>query len=250
MSEAEFRFVLDGLVQGVRNDGRGLNVFRGFAVTPDVIPQANGSARVSRKGELDVTIGVKCELSDETQVRLSVEQRPDLEAILREFVIGNFGSSLILPTPWLLNIDVLVSKDNGALLDAIVVGIYAALSTVRLPQCVVTLDEGRKRVFMDDKPQNALKLDLSELPLVLTFGLIHGNLLVVDPDSLEEQLLTNSADKQTASALVAVFATATGLKGVRKFGLGCLDAQYLAGLLGMADKRIAALRESLQVAFQ
>lgn len=191
MSEAESSFVVDGLVQGLRNDGRGLSAFRGFSMTFDVIPQANSSVRIFRDSDLDLTIGVKCELSDqsESEVRVSIEQHPDLEPIIREYVANKFDLTSQWPVPWNVNIDVLVSKSNGALIDMIVAGIYAALGKLKVPRCAVLVDEGKKKVFMDDKIENFFGLDVfSGLPLALSFGLVGEGLLFVDPDALEAKI--------------------------------------------------------------
>lgn len=243
MSEAESSFVVDGLVQGLRNDGRTLTAFRGFSMTFDVIPQANSSVRIFRETDLDLTIGVKCELSEESELRVNIEQHPDLEPIIREYVANKFDLTSQWPVPWNVNIDVLVSKSNGALIDMIVAGIYAALGKLKVPRCAVLVDEGKKKVFMDDKVENFLALDVfSGLPLALSFGIVGEGLLFVDPDALEEQILKTHG----SGVLVTVFGKEDGICGIRKFGKGLMDPGYLKSLTEVASGLLTELRKALQ----
>ena len=46
ISRSEKAFIEEGVLQGMRNDGRGRLDYRTLGVTPDVLPQTNGSARV------------------------------------------------------------------------------------------------------------------------------------------------------------------------------------------------------------
>ena len=63
MSEPEKKFVVDGIAQNIRADGRGRLDYRFLSVEVGLLPLANGSARVTLvTGETEVIVAVKAEL--------------------------------------------------------------------------------------------------------------------------------------------------------------------------------------------
>ncbi len=133
---------------------------------------------------------------------------------------------------WHISIDILVSREsNGSLIDMISAGIFTALSTLRLPECTVLMDEGKRRIFLKD---NALfALDTKGLPLALSFGLLDGGIVCVDPDAAEEACL----------AVITLFGP--GMCGMRKAGKGTIDAEYLTSLGNLGEKLLSDFRAKL-----
>jgi exosome complex RNA-binding protein Rrp42 (RNase PH superfamily) len=237
MSTALSHFILDGLHQGLRNDSRTLTAFRGFSLLFHPIPQANSSVRVLRS-DLDITIGIKCELSDTPEIKLCIEQFPHIEALLREFMIRKAPLES-LGTSWTVAIDVLVSKSNGSLIDAVAVGIYAALAKLRLPACSAYIDEGKKKIIMHEK--NQVSIDVKGIPLVLSLGLVEGGVLFVDPDLCEEELLAAGS----SGSLIVVVGGEGGVEGVRKVGLGSVDVEFVGGVVDVAGKLLGRLKNEV-----
>ncbi|KAJ4460100.1 putative exosome complex component RRP42 [Paratrimastix pyriformis] len=65
LSAGERSFIEDGIAAGIRVDGRAPFTFREMTLEVDVLPQANGSARLqlgSRTSKTNVLVGVKAEL--------------------------------------------------------------------------------------------------------------------------------------------------------------------------------------------
>ncbi len=58
LSEGEKEYIVQGVEQGLRTDGRGLLEFRALQFELGIIPQASGSARL-HLGPTDVIVAVK-----------------------------------------------------------------------------------------------------------------------------------------------------------------------------------------------
>ena len=62
LSDAEKLFLVHGIEENCRNDGRMCLDYREFTVRTDIVSSANGSARVKMEGSTDVLVGIKAEL--------------------------------------------------------------------------------------------------------------------------------------------------------------------------------------------
>ena len=64
LSEPERKFIVDGVRQDLRHDGRGRLDYRHLGVEGGLLPLANGSSRVTLlSGETEVLVAVKAELA-------------------------------------------------------------------------------------------------------------------------------------------------------------------------------------------
>jgi len=63
ISAGERKFIIEGIQQNLRNDGRTILDMRPFSVETGMIPQTNGSARV-KLSSTDVLVGIKVEIGD------------------------------------------------------------------------------------------------------------------------------------------------------------------------------------------
>lgn len=92
-------------------------------------------------------------------------------------------------TCWVLYIDALILDLDGAALDATSVAIKAALSDARIPKVDVVQGESPEdepEYELDDDPDQAVRLDVTRLPLAMSVCLL-GSAAVVDPTAEEEE---------------------------------------------------------------
>jgi exosome complex RNA-binding protein Rrp42 (RNase PH superfamily) len=65
ISSGEKSYLVLGVEQGLRHDGRGVLDFRGFSIRGGVLPQCNGSARISVEGgKTTILAAVKVEVGE------------------------------------------------------------------------------------------------------------------------------------------------------------------------------------------
>jgi exosome complex component RRP42 len=246
--DAEVAYLLDGLAQNIRNDGRGCDEARAFEVEYEVVPSANSSCRVKRGSDTEVIVAIKAELGAPLVnnpscgiVRFSCEfssllaEEASVEAIINDFVLSHFRTEQLCVydsmLAWTLCIDCLVESSNGSLLDVIALALRLALKSLVLPKVLVHPPEeaGEKpRVAFDENILEAV--DASTLPLSLSLG-ITADRLFIDPDGLEERV----SARASGSGLINVFAHESGkICGVRKVGEAVVDPEVMPGLVNLA----------------
>ena len=108
LSASEREFLLRGVDQGLRADGRGRHDFRSFEVETGLAPQTNGSARLRcPHAQTDIVVGVKLEIAEpkpeqpgEGYLNFSVDWCAPLTSrtVLAAVVWGNVRSNR-LPLP-------------------------------------------------------------------------------------------------------------------------------------------------------
>ena len=222
IGDAERRYIIAGAEQNVRSDGREQHDVRRIELQLGVIPQATGSARVRLAGT-DVIVAVKAEIGapedarpDAGRLLFSVELSPvaspafrgrggdELAAELttaleRSMHIGPGAAHAPLDvsalrivagkTCWVLHVDALLLDLGGAAIDAISVGVKAALADARIPRVELVQgdDPGDEPEYeVDDDPEAATRLDVARLPLTLSVCRL-GSACVLDPTAEEEE---------------------------------------------------------------
>ncbi|XP_026883093.1 exosome complex component RRP42 isoform X2 [Electrophorus electricus] len=231
ISEAEKVYIMHGVRDDLRVDGRGCEDYRHMEIETDVVSNTDGSAKV-RMGHTDVLVGIKAELRRprpnvpdegylEFFVDCSANATPEFEGRGGEelgvelsntlYKVFNSHRSLDLRSLcvcpgehcWVLYVDVLLLQCDGNLFDAMSIAIKAALFNTRIPKVRVLEDEeGGKEIELSDDPYDCLRLRV-------------GHRHVVDA-TLQEKACS------AASLLVAV--TPRGaVTCVRKLGAGSLD---------------------------
>ncbi|KAF8072975.1 EXOSC7 [Scenedesmus sp. PABB004] len=259
ISAGERVFIVGGIEQGVRNDGRARGDFRPLELEANVVAQADGSARL-HLGSTDVLVGVKVELGspdsarpDHGQVLVSVEcsscASPEfkgrggegwgielasaLEASLVGAPAGGGGLDLaalcLLPgkVAWVVYVDALVLNDGGNVLDALSIAARAALGLTRVYKVELTMDEGEDPEVELSGEREAAPLDVSAVPVIVTVSQV-GARSVVDL-SLEEEPCA-------AAALSVAVNSAARVVGVTKSGAGGLDPSLAQEMIEVAQK--------------
>ncbi|XP_068092430.1 exosome complex component RRP42 [Hyperolius riggenbachi] len=266
LSEAEKVYILHGVQDDLRTDGRGCEDYRGIEVETDVVSNTTGSARV-KIGHTDILVGVKAEIAApklerpregflEFFVDCSANAAPEFEGRGGEelgteianmlYKIFDNKSSVdleslcILPCEhcWALYIDVVLLECGGNLFDTISVGVKAALFNARIPKVrVLEDDEGTKDIELSDDPYDCMRLSVEGVPCIVTLNKI-GHRHVVDATLQEEAC-------SLASLLVAVNSKGT-VTCIRKMGKGSLDPESIFEMIETGKRVTKSLHLSLQ----
>lgn len=271
ISEAERRFLLDGLAQGMRVDGRGCFDYRRVAFDTGTVPSATGSCRL-RAGETDLIVAIKCDMAkpsrarpDAGDLRVSVDCAASvsvslgldgrdaddygrqLSVILESLCAGDNvvdrGALCIVPGlfAWEVHVDVMVLASGGNLLDAATLALCAALGETVLPkvEIVEAMEEGEMvQLKVDDRPEVGTPIPLQRLPLCVTVAQVKDQFLI---DVTNEEKMC--AD---ASICVVVDARKGDVIGLQKLGRGMFDVATLPSMLERCRAAAAALMQQLE----
>uniref|UniRef100_A0A8B9J3B8 Exosome component 7 n=1 Tax=Amazona collaria TaxID=241587 RepID=A0A8B9J3B8_9PSIT len=247
LSEPEKLYIVHGVQEDLRVDGRGCEDYRCAEVETDVVSNTSGSARV-KLGNTDILVGVKAEMGTpkiekpdegylEFCVDCSANATPEFEGRGGEelgteitstfYTVFSSENSVDLKSLcinprehcWVLYVDVLLLVCGGNLFDAISIAVKAALFNTRIPKVRVLEDEeGSKEIELSDDPYDCIRLNVENVPLIVTLSKI-GYRHVVDA-TLEEEACS------LASLLVSV--TSKGaLTSIKKVGRGSLDPESI-----------------------
>ncbi|KAF6099264.1 exosome component 7 [Phyllostomus discolor] len=197
LSEAEKVYIVHGVQEDLRVDGRGCEDYRGVEVETDVVSNTSGSARV-RLGHTDILVGVKAEMGTpklekpnegylEFFVDCSANATPEFEGRGGDDLGTEIANTLyrifhnkssvdlealcISPREhcWVLYVDVLLLECGGNLFDAISIAVKAALFNTRIPRVRVLEDEeGSKDIELSDDPYDSIRLSVEHVPCIVT----------------------------------------------------------------------------------
>ncbi|XP_068603425.1 exosome complex component RRP42 [Brachionichthys hirsutus] len=263
VSEAEKVFILHGIRDDFRVDGRGCEDYRHAEIETDVVSNTDGSAKVTL-GHTVALVGVKTEIGKpkpavpdegylEFFVDCSANATPEFEgrggeelgAALSNTLYRVFGNKRSLDlrrlciSPgehcWVLYVDVLLLQCDGNLYDAISVAVKAALFNTKIPRVTVSADgEGAKEIELSDDPYDCVRLDVENVPCIVTLCKV-GHRHVVDA-TLQEKACS------VASLVVAV--TQRGaVTCTRKVGGGSLDPESIFEMTEVG-KRVGRARHA------
>lgn len=270
ISESQRQFLLDGVQQGLRCDGRGLYDYRRVTFELGVVPTATSSARL-RAGETELLVSVKCDVVRPSRLRpdagnfqVLVECAPSVSVALAESSSAeDWGKrlSVLLETlcasdsiidrkalcllsgvfAWEVHVDVLVLSSGGNLLDSISLALCAVLSETALPKVEVTeaLEEGEDvHLKVDDRPEAGLRFPLRKLPLCVTVAQIQ-DMFLLDVTSDEEVC----AD---AMLCVVVDGKTGDVIGMQKLGRGLFDMATVPPMLDRCRATAGSLVQQLE----
>lgn len=225
LSRSERRFIEDGVLQSLRNDGRSLIDYRQSNVEVGVLPSANGSSRI-RTADSELVVGVKCEIchldssmnSNKGTVKCGIDCSASLDIDIDDRSGQDASTYLshlierlclnpsvidrrklcILPGHFVWNVfvDVVILNGGGNIIDAISLGVKAALLDTLLPSVNhhsdVDQETGAEKVDfdVDPRPEMGHSLPLDEVPICVTVGQIQ-NRFVWDLSPQEETCSTS-----------------------------------------------------------
>ncbi len=253
LSDTEKHFVLDGVSQDFRTDGRGRRHVRPIVVETGLVSHASGSAHL-RLANTDVLVGVKAELEDdesgaggrlEFSVDCSANATPefegrggdDLAARIARALDGAYASQAnevakqLSVSPgghcWTLRVDILILECGGNLFDAVSMAVKAALLSTIVPAVKATVadGDGRPELELSDDPFDGQRLSIDP-PVLVTLCRL-GSHCVVDPTPEEEAC--------SAARLVVGVRRDGTITTVRKMGAGgCFGVETLEEALEAA----------------
>ncbi|XP_014666299.1 PREDICTED: exosome complex component RRP42-like [Priapulus caudatus] len=253
LSEAEKMFIIHGVQDNLRVDGRSCDDYRHIELETDVVSSANGSARL-KLSQTDVLVGVKADLTTpptdnpdvgtlEFFVDCSANAAPTFEGRGGEDLARDISSTLarayssdrcsssmlkalcVVPSEqcWVLYIDILILECGGSLYDAVSIAVKAALSSTKVPVVKVTSSDGGKpELELSDDPYDSLRINVKHAPCNVTLSKI-GHSHVVDA-SLEEEVCS------LASLMMAVTEEGT-VTMLKKSACGSLHPESIYEML-------------------
>ncbi|XP_035230745.1 exosome complex component RRP42-like [Stegodyphus dumicola] len=213
LQEAEKVFIIHGVQENFRGDGRSCFDYRMVELETGVIANCNGSALV-KLAETKLLAGVKAELTtpppnvpNRGWIEVSIESTPhahldfegrggddfaaDVSQILMQSCnnekLIDMKSLCVIPGQqvWVLYVDILVLGYSGNLIDAASIATKAALYDTKIQTVNVKHGENEPEIEVSDDPYDVFSLDVSNLPLLITLFRV-GSEFIVDATSEEE----------------------------------------------------------------
>ena len=188
ISQPENNFVIKGIKENIRVDGRERLQYREIKCDRSVIEQANGSVRI-KLGNTEVVVGIKCELGqpspnmpDQGRYEVFVKQYGamslrDIETErMLTVALENAGKDTlkklcVVPHKlcWVIYVDAVVVEDDGDIMDCVSLGVRAGLLNTILPKVNVVSGKSENiQVEIDEDSVDFQTFDQKSLPLCIT----------------------------------------------------------------------------------
>ncbi|CAG9763391.1 unnamed protein product [Ceutorhynchus assimilis] len=264
LSEAEKTFILHGVDENFRQDGRDREAYRPMELETGTVQHAFGSAHL-RLANTDVLVAVKLEIDApfpetphegklEFFVDCSANATPDFEGRGGEDLAVELANTLasayqsrqafdlrkmcILKGKkcWKLYVDILILECGGNLFDATSLAIKAALHNTQIPKIkAVNIDGDNIEIEVSDSVSDCEKINIENAPVLVTLCKI-GQHCIVDPSLSEEQCTVGS---------MVVAATKNCVSTISLLGSGSLHQDTLFQFLDFGCKIANRLNEAL-----
>lgn len=262
--EAEKTFILHGVDENFRIDGRSREDYRPMELETDIVAHAFGSARL-RLANTDVLVTVKIEVDSplperpyegkiEFFVDCSANATPDFEGRGGEELAIQISNTLTAAyqSPvafdlkklcivkgrkcWKFFVDILILECGGNLYDAVSLAVKAALWNTQIPLIKkVDIDGNNIELSVSDELYDCARLDITNAPVMVTVCKI-GEKCIVDPNQAEEQCSVGS---------VVVSLSNRKFSAVLQTGTGSLHPETLIECLKLGDEVARRLNEAL-----
>ncbi|CAI5451312.1 unnamed protein product [Caenorhabditis angaria] len=197
LSDDEKLFLIAGIEDNIRNDGRTCADFRQVVLEQGVLTGTNGSCRVQLGHTTDVLAGIKLELesfdkdsekntpppfkffvdfsanaSSQFAGKGGDEYAEELSAALTTAysnsydILGNLKKvQLADGYRWKIYVDVTVLQWNGSVIDAISLGVIGALHNLSIPEVEISPDDGGKVSIVLKRPRTGGNVRDEEVPV-------------------------------------------------------------------------------------
>lgn len=262
--EAEKTFILHGVEENFRVDGRSREDYRPMELETDIVSHAFGSARL-RLANTDVLATVKIEVDTplperpnegklEFFVDCSANATPDFEGRGGENLAVQIANTLSAAyrSPvafdlkrlcivkgrkcWKFFVDILILECGGNLYDAISLAVKAALWNTQVPSIKkVDIDGNNIELNVSDELFDCKKLNVTNAPVMVTVCKI-GERCIVDPNLVEEQCSVGS---------VVVSVSEGKFSAILQTGTGSLHPTTLIDCLNLGHQVAGRLNEAL-----
>lgn len=215
LQEAEKVYIIHGVQDNIRNDGRGCLDYRTIELeTDNIIPNSTGSALV-QIGETKAIAGVKAELTSPLPhspskgwIEISIESTPhanlefegrggddfasDISQILMQVCnndkLIDLKKLCVIPGEqvWALYVDIMVIGYDGNFMDVVSIVTKAALFNTKIQSVTVKCDANNvPEIEFPDDPNDVFSLDVTNLPIFLTLNRV-GSEFIIDATREEE----------------------------------------------------------------
>lgn len=262
--ESEKTFILHGVQENFRVDGRGREDYRPMELETDIVAHAYGSARL-RLANTDVLVTVKMEVDTplperpkegklEFFVDCSANATPDFEGRGGEHLAVQIANTLsaayLSPVAfdlrklcivngrkcWKFFIDILILECGGNLYDAVSLAVKAAIWNTQIPHIKkIDIDGNNIELSVSDELYDCHRLDVTNAPVMVTVCKI-GEKCIVDPNQAEEQCSVGS---------VVVSVSGNKFSAVLQTGTGSLHPLTLIECLKLGHEIAVRLNEAL-----
>lgn len=273
LSKSEQLYIIEGIEDNQRLDGRELLEYRDIQLETSVLRGTHGSARV-RQGDTEVLCGVRFELMKcdksiqslkdllEFTIDCSPNASPDFQgrggddiAIgISDFLSRAWNQShqllknLVIVEEryyWKLYIDLLILECGGTLLDACGLASHAALKTAMMPNVEIEEGDGfEPEIMLDDDCLTPKFIEgIESGPIVVTMYKVASR-YIVDP-SLQEECCSS------AQISIAVSNEDTSkYLAIQKSGNKSLDPSTIKEMLSSGKDCYIALRNALLLLYK
>jgi len=262
LSEYEKIFLLHGVQDGMRLDGRSFNDYRPIQVEFEKINNSYGSCQLVL-GETKLIATVKAEIDEpeantpnlgkiDFLVDCSANATPEFQGrggeniaskivnVLNNiFSVNNFDLTQLCIAEgkkcWHMYVDIVLLEYCGNLYDACVLAVKLALSKTKLPKLLIKSDdEGQIEIDFSDNTSDLVVLKTEEVPYATTINKI-GQYYVVDADLKEETV--------TKVRITLGFDNKGNIRFGNKDGFGSLDPDTLYTMIDVAKSASKYLHE-------
>ncbi|CAN8024607.1 unnamed protein product [Ixodes persulcatus] len=243
ISDAEKTFIIHGIQENLRCDGRSCLEYRDIELETGVVSNCSGSAHV-RLANTDILVGIKAQLETpdpgsteqgriEFFVDCTANADPEFEGRGGEDIAAEISSALaqayrspkcldlrslaVVPGQqvWVLYVDILLYRRcccNSLLLSSLRALVKSSLPCFSIPKVSVTVDEnGDPEVEVSGDPFDVEKLSIENVPCFITLSKV-GQQFILDATQEEQACAVGSlALAVTASGkIAALFKAGTG----------------------------------------
>uniref|UniRef100_A0A131XFS0 Ribosomal RNA-processing protein 42 n=1 Tax=Hyalomma excavatum TaxID=257692 RepID=A0A131XFS0_9ACAR len=251
ISEAEKIYIVHGIQENLRCDGRSCLEYRFMELETGLVPNCSGSSHV-RLANTDILVGIKAELDApdpcaphlgriEFFVDCTANADPVFEGRGGEEIATEIRSALahtysspkcldlaslaVVPghQAWVLYVDVLILECGGSLIDAVSVAVKAALYDLKIPKVSVNIDDnGDPEIEVSDNPHDVNKINIANVPCFITLSKV-GQQFVLDATQEEQACAVGS---------LAMAVTETGkVAALFKGGIGSLHPENIVDII-------------------
>ncbi|XP_033110029.1 exosome complex component RRP42-like [Anneissia japonica] len=264
LSEAEKTFIIHGIQDDLRCDGRECETYRLIELECGLVSNCSGSAKL-KLSNTDILVGIKAEMGTpktylpdkgymEFFVDCSATASPkfdgrggeDLASEIATTMSRMYGSAetlnledlCILPGEccWVLYVDVVVLECGGNLFDAVSLCIKAALADARIPKVTVQMDdEGNQEMDVSDDPHDCYRFKPEMMPLLVTVNKVNQKHII--DATIEEEACS------LACIMISVMPKTGKITSIVKKGSGSLDPDSTTDMI-QCGKRVADLLHS------
>ncbi|OMJ72683.1 hypothetical protein SteCoe_28817 [Stentor coeruleus] len=238
---SEKKFIIDGIKQGLRCDGRSPLVSRVVEISQSTELLASGSSQLSIElSSPHLICGIKTEIGEKPEISISIEMAgkssqqtrdrlKEISTILQTLLIDHIDKSQLLIIPdkkaWKVFIDVLIVDENASsLCEQISLSVVFALEDMKIIGTEGFINKNTGEEFVQ-VTEDYWKLNMHDVPVIISINFIE-DVMVLDLTE-EEQACVDST--------VHISIDQSGkIRGMVKEGHGELSLGQIASVLSVA----------------